>query len=1008
MRAAVVAAMVLVGACSPDSSPVDGGTGGSTGGDAGGSEGGGSDGGGWAGGAAGGGTGGGGASSDAGGVDAGPLDAGEPIAMVMLGADGGVLRSADGKLHLTVPAGAMSASAMISIRVAEVSDDAGVIGVAYDLQPSGLSFASPVQLTFEVPASIDLDTSDDPDAGEPELVLVHREEGGAWRALDTQLVLAEANRVEAATSHFSVYGLRRIPPGCHPCGNFDPGKLQLCRAQQLPYVVSGLVPFYSSVCGGVNGFKAWYCERRGLGCADIGEHNAFIGLYDCIDEEHDAKMFTSDCSACTSECIRSFRLGTWNRLTPGVCVGAVYPGYGGPLSTTYESYWRCHAECLRTGQTTPQGCVRNSRTVHLVLDNRWWDGAASTTVRSSVGVAPAVQQRDATGPTLVTGTWVGDGGVGSIVGVVQGPVPVTPGGGLQWFRTDAPLIDFGRDRAGNGALPIASAATTLSLDLASAGAPFGPDDYGIVIAPRAGAGFYFTAASDRVVSGSGSPNAGVLRVTLAWNERLIDPATEYVVAIYRATSVGAATQWEVDRIFRASGLTMGNGIDTQVSGSFLTVSPAFSSPVEEIDVDAFKANQARLPNTGAVVLYHGHELRPWGVEYPRAGFSGTSVYQPDVTGWQQDVTGGIALVPGPTRQPFPSHWPERLTTSLSFRHDYLLPGTTTAARLWSSVTRTRPASAATARARPSLDLVAAVADGVSFATGGALSSVTPSLSWSAQPAATYVVSVFRLQSVGTATALASSGEIRTLGATVTLPRGLVVAGAKHVFCIEALPEGGRSAPYKRPSGSAADDHGRSTTCSAVFSAPACSASTCAFFGGTVGCCDAEGVCNHGGSLFACGAGGNACTSCSGAQQCSQAQCIACSAPAPTTAVALSVTNQSQLAEVYWVSPSCTEQLVGTLLTGTTQGFSNVFVGTAFRFRSAANRSLIAEYVVQPSDAPTSNYVLSQPGCSSSNCSGCCTSGGACVPVAQQSQTTCGQFGAACATCAGACASGICQ
>jgi len=74
---------------------------------------------------------------------------GEPTAVVSptgekisqsIGANGGVLRSADGKVSLSIPAGALAQTTMISLQPIENKAFMG-IGPAYEFSPDGLKFA---------------------------------------------------------------------------------------------------------------------------------------------------------------------------------------------------------------------------------------------------------------------------------------------------------------------------------------------------------------------------------------------------------------------------------------------------------------------------------------------------------------------------------------------------------------------------------------------------------------------------------------------------------------------------------------------------------------------------------------------------------------------------------------------------------------------------------------------------------------------------------------------------
>jgi hypothetical protein len=66
-----------------------------------------------------------------------------------IGPRGGEIVSADGRLTLTVPEGALDQT--VAIEIAEVTDRPdGAVGPAYELLPAGTSFTRPATVTFEL------------------------------------------------------------------------------------------------------------------------------------------------------------------------------------------------------------------------------------------------------------------------------------------------------------------------------------------------------------------------------------------------------------------------------------------------------------------------------------------------------------------------------------------------------------------------------------------------------------------------------------------------------------------------------------------------------------------------------------------------------------------------------------------------------------------------------------------------------------------------------------------
>ena len=129
------------------------------------------------------------------------------------GANGGsasrVVRSADGLLTLTIPAGALPAGTKVSIRAVSASTlpaplrARAVNGPAYELEPAGLHFSKPITVTRRVHGVFH--------GGVPMLVPVSSEKAGHWERLAQPTILwdptAPSLTVSATTTHFSEYAL---------------------------------------------------------------------------------------------------------------------------------------------------------------------------------------------------------------------------------------------------------------------------------------------------------------------------------------------------------------------------------------------------------------------------------------------------------------------------------------------------------------------------------------------------------------------------------------------------------------------------------------------------------------------------------------------------------------------------------------------------------------------------------------------------------------------------------
>lgn len=130
-------------------------------------------------------------------------------ASAIIGVGGGSLSAPDGKLTLTVPAGALAANTTISIQ--PISNNAhGKIGTAYRLTPDGQTFSQPVTLTFSY-ADSDLEGS------APEFLgAAFQTPAGFWKWLGTATVNTAAKTVSVSSTHFTdfsaVRGLQIRPP----------------------------------------------------------------------------------------------------------------------------------------------------------------------------------------------------------------------------------------------------------------------------------------------------------------------------------------------------------------------------------------------------------------------------------------------------------------------------------------------------------------------------------------------------------------------------------------------------------------------------------------------------------------------------------------------------------------------------------------------------------------------------------------------------------------------------
>lgn len=122
-----------------------------------------------------------------------------PIAETSIGSAGGELTSTDGKVKVTIPAGALATSQNISIQRISNTNPMGA-NKGYRLLPHGLQFAQPVTITF----SYDEKTMNGtlPEA----LGIAFQNDEGVWWALPVVTDTA-AKKVTVNTTHFSDWSL---------------------------------------------------------------------------------------------------------------------------------------------------------------------------------------------------------------------------------------------------------------------------------------------------------------------------------------------------------------------------------------------------------------------------------------------------------------------------------------------------------------------------------------------------------------------------------------------------------------------------------------------------------------------------------------------------------------------------------------------------------------------------------------------------------------------------------
>jgi hypothetical protein len=141
-------------------------------------------------------------------VDNSPIitDIGTPngiLSGITIGPSGGTLESADGNLTVTIPPGALSSETEISIQPVTNTAPLG-LGSGYRLQPEGITFANPIQLTFHYNEQLLKESLED------FLWIVTQAGDGSWKAMLKSAVDKNAKTVTIATTHFSDWVLGRF------------------------------------------------------------------------------------------------------------------------------------------------------------------------------------------------------------------------------------------------------------------------------------------------------------------------------------------------------------------------------------------------------------------------------------------------------------------------------------------------------------------------------------------------------------------------------------------------------------------------------------------------------------------------------------------------------------------------------------------------------------------------------------------------------------------------------
>ena len=152
-------------------------------------------------------------------------------------ASGGTVTSADGRLTVTIPPGALTTATTIGIQPITNEIETGV-GLGYDLTPNGQAFAVPITVTFAY-ADFDLaGTSAD------FLGMAYQDPAGQWHSLDNPVVDKAQRMLSIQATHFTphaAWGFVGIVPASATVGLGKSVDLQvkLCTNKPDPNDPSG-------------------------------------------------------------------------------------------------------------------------------------------------------------------------------------------------------------------------------------------------------------------------------------------------------------------------------------------------------------------------------------------------------------------------------------------------------------------------------------------------------------------------------------------------------------------------------------------------------------------------------------------------------------------------------------------------------------------------------------------------------------------------------------------------
>lgn len=164
---------------------------------------------------------------------------GNPVTQT-IGAAGGTIQTVDGKIQITVPAGALTSSTQLTLQPVTQALPGG-LGLAYELSPQNVTFSQPLQIRFQPPEA------DQAGASDAQGVAV-QDDSGAWFALGgAQVAPASVRpaRVSSITAQLRRLnrGTRLIKAiGVYARLRLTPANASVRNGQRLTLKVAGCDP----------------------------------------------------------------------------------------------------------------------------------------------------------------------------------------------------------------------------------------------------------------------------------------------------------------------------------------------------------------------------------------------------------------------------------------------------------------------------------------------------------------------------------------------------------------------------------------------------------------------------------------------------------------------------------------------------------------------------------------------------------------------------------------------